>query len=1210
MRSISPGLQAFLDTATTATFRHLITITLASGTVLRWTDHSEDITLPGNTWVAGGTGTVPLLQVGNRRDPAGTEIGECDLTLFAGETAELAGVRLPLAVVNDSLDGAKVKIERVYGPDIIDLTLGTMHLFEGMVAEVEPSSTQVVLSLVDAREGLRVKLPKTSIQPPCGALLFDGQCSLSEPAWTVVGTVAAGGDARFVRTNRTEADDYFTLGIITFTSGANQGVKRAIRSFKNANGEFELDEALPTVPAVGDTFSVYPGCDKRRTTCETKFSNLTHFRGFPLLPADATDTRARWGGGYPYGELQPTGWNGIGNNVTPPDLTLPLVYGRGKVRGQVVYRYGPFSMFSLGNLTCQVIALAEGPIVGTRRCWIGSSFYQTIPLVAQGLMIDQGSDYADVIRLGSRPTQDPWRTVVLRDPEYGGVTYPGVAYWGAGWRSIPYGSAETYEIEVDGFLSNAADAHPGTGDAHPASIIADATYGLLPNAAFGAGFSWPVVTDVGPDGTADSSARRYLTAAGIYLSPVLSQPRETIEILQELLDSSNCSCRMSDGTLEIIPLGDVAFTANGVTYTPDTTVQYAFTEAHLLADGDDPVSVKRPGREEVFNIVPVEFVERGADLSADSAYNTRSVEGPEPVDVATHGPRRGGAVSMPMISLPEVALTISRLRAQQAVKRRNTYTFRVGYRYAPLEPLDYISLSDARFGLSNRVVRVKSIEEDADGTLTIEAEDAPLGMSHAVAHPVQSSESSFVGKPWASTDVAVAAQTTESWSHAYTPIQYGYLEGICWSGARWVVVGKLSACGTTEDPTGQTGWTVRSVPGGDYYAAASNGSGTVVAVGTGGAGMISTDDGATWSASTLPAGDYYDVIRDAAHSLWVAVGKGVCATSPSGTAGTWTARTIPFTSATFNSVASNGSALAAVGSAAGVGGYAIASNDGGITWTSSTTIPSSYLKGVTALGSRFIATGISSGLAFASDDNGATWQQMSVPPINLTCIGSDGLILVGFGTHANPPAAAGGISTDRGLTWAPIMVPQPTTRARSYKRVAYNGYVWAAVAEDAGGNFVTVSRPAGGGNLAGDLTGNIASPTIASSAVTTAKIADASVTSAKLAPGAVFPNYSNGVAQSTNTVYQAPSAGWVAVFADGAYKNSFSVYAGNTNPPTQHLGTFGDDLNSNTKDVAFLFPVAAGTYYKVNSPGNAIGGNNSPVYGFETVWVSWFAVTG
>jgi uncharacterized phage protein (TIGR02218 family) len=40
--------------------------------------------------------------------------------------------------------------------------------------------------------------------------------------------------------------------------------------------------------AAGDSFSIYPGCDKQQSTCQNKFANLINFRRFPYIPENST----------------------------------------------------------------------------------------------------------------------------------------------------------------------------------------------------------------------------------------------------------------------------------------------------------------------------------------------------------------------------------------------------------------------------------------------------------------------------------------------------------------------------------------------------------------------------------------------------------------------------------------------------------------------------------------------------------------------------------------------------------------------------------------------------------------------------------------------------------------------------------------------------------------------------------------------------------
>ena len=89
-------------------------------------------------------------------------------------------------------------------------------------------------------------------------------------------------------TNLTQADGYFDQGQITFTSGANNGLSRLIKSFKHTSGAITLATPLPTAPAAADTFTALPGCDLSMATCTSKFSNLLHFRGTPFVPTPET----------------------------------------------------------------------------------------------------------------------------------------------------------------------------------------------------------------------------------------------------------------------------------------------------------------------------------------------------------------------------------------------------------------------------------------------------------------------------------------------------------------------------------------------------------------------------------------------------------------------------------------------------------------------------------------------------------------------------------------------------------------------------------------------------------------------------------------------------------------------------------------------------------------------------------------------------------
>jgi len=95
------------------------------------------------------------------------------------------------------------------------------------------------------------------------------------------GTVGSGSTASVI--NWSAASTSFQQGSITFTSGVNAGVTATVGSAV-AGTSLTLLYPLESVPATGDGFTVYYGCDHTPGTCQAKFNNLANFRGFPFVP--------------------------------------------------------------------------------------------------------------------------------------------------------------------------------------------------------------------------------------------------------------------------------------------------------------------------------------------------------------------------------------------------------------------------------------------------------------------------------------------------------------------------------------------------------------------------------------------------------------------------------------------------------------------------------------------------------------------------------------------------------------------------------------------------------------------------------------------------------------------------------------------------------------------------------------------------------------
>ncbi len=79
---------------------------------------------------------------------------------------------------------------------------------------------------------------------------------------------------------------FYSLGVITFTSGALNGLSAGVRG--NTGGTLTLNVPLPQAPGIGDTFSIVPGCKKQFQDCvqnQGSHSLAQHrFSGEPFIP--------------------------------------------------------------------------------------------------------------------------------------------------------------------------------------------------------------------------------------------------------------------------------------------------------------------------------------------------------------------------------------------------------------------------------------------------------------------------------------------------------------------------------------------------------------------------------------------------------------------------------------------------------------------------------------------------------------------------------------------------------------------------------------------------------------------------------------------------------------------------------------------------------------------------------------------------------------
>lgn len=327
------------------------------GTILRFTNHVEDITFGGGTFLAASGFS--------RSDIATAAALEVD-------TGEAQGFLQSPAITEDDLraglwDFAAIRISKV---NYNDLTQGEIVYRVGTIGEVT-----VDRGIFKAEwRGLTQKYRRTRGQltsPSCRAVLGDARCKVDLTPFTVTSTLTGvGPDNRTLYdtartedgptggvgiTNITQADPgvvtldaplnlpsgspitihgvagmvevntttvalnvatdglsfelpvdttgfgayvastdggtvtplgsdsgYFDNGVITFTSGLNDGLSMEVQSY--APGQIILELPMPNQCVIGDMYEMHAGCDYSFATCRDRFNNVLNFRGEPYVP--------------------------------------------------------------------------------------------------------------------------------------------------------------------------------------------------------------------------------------------------------------------------------------------------------------------------------------------------------------------------------------------------------------------------------------------------------------------------------------------------------------------------------------------------------------------------------------------------------------------------------------------------------------------------------------------------------------------------------------------------------------------------------------------------------------------------------------------------------------------------------------------------------------------------------------------------------------
>ena len=250
-------------------------------------------------------------------------------------------------------------------------------------------------------------------------------------------------------------------------------------------------------------------------------------------------------------------------------------------------------------------------------------------------------------------------------------------------------------------------------DARPDAIVSD----LLTNPRYGAGF---------PSGNLDSAGSladwgNYCQAAQLAMSLLLDRQQPCARWLEEIAQLTVSAVVWSGGMLKVIPYGDQALAANGATWSPHLIWQYSLGDGDFIdfGGGSDPVLLSRADIAQTPNWLSIEY------MDSVNSYNQQVLPVWDQGLIDGHGLHVDPSIQAHEFTNPVSAAISAQLQLQRRAYIRNTYKFKLDWRYSLLEPMDIVLLTDAALGLEEAPVRITQIEENENGELTVTAEEIP-----------------------------------------------------------------------------------------------------------------------------------------------------------------------------------------------------------------------------------------------------------------------------------------------------------------------------------------------------------------------------------------------------------------------------------------------------------------------------------------------------
>ena len=470
-------------------------------------------------------------------------------------------------------------------------------------------------------------------------------------------------------------------------------------------------------------------------------------------------------------------YTGLQVNTAVQVLPIPIIWGKPRCNMNLIYYNGFYSKLvsqggkgllgggkgggqSVEYFATLIMAIGEGPLTAIDIIYQDQATYTPSDYPTNGAYFFEGT-----------PTQLPW-TVISGAWPADARSYKDTSYYGfynaqldssatvPQINIVPAGRlAGTCPLNKTGLtitsgqynqqgnpLSFFGTIELGFADADPAQVIIE----FLTDPTFGAGFS-PQFLDFGsllssPEAfdpsSGDTALSTFCQAVGLGWSLVLNNAESANSILDRWTKNLNVAVVWNGVTLRFIPYWDQFNGLNpgwdvtaGIAkkyFSPYTQPICSITYDHVLQSEDkanDPITFSRKDPMQVYNTVRIDYKDR------TNFFNDNSVEAKDEAQAELIGPRIDNIGLANEFTLTAYANVAAQMQLQRNISIRRNFQWKMSPLWGWLQPMDVVQIPNPANLSQTLNVRITSVEDDEDETVTVTAEEFPYGGQSPVVIP-------------------------------------------------------------------------------------------------------------------------------------------------------------------------------------------------------------------------------------------------------------------------------------------------------------------------------------------------------------------------------------------------------------------------------------------------------------------------------------------